>query len=148
MILWSGWKPDGIKDISDEIDRLFNDVSDRGRGRFLSDRGWSPLLDIYRKHGEIVVVVELPGFESGMVSVHVSEDMLILSGSRPEASVPGEVHSRIERTRGSFERAVTLPGPIDGANATAGFRNGLLRVTLPLVPAGKPRRIVISGEDD
>ncbi len=148
MILWSGWRPDGIRDIQDEINRILDDVSDRGQGRFLSDRGWSPLLDIYRKPGEIVVVVELPGFESGMVAVHVSEDTLILSGSRPEVSAPGEVHSRIERNKGIFERAVSLPGPIDGANATAGFKNGLLRVVLPLIPAGKPRRIVISREDD
>jgi HSP20 family protein len=148
MILWSGWIPDGIRDIQDEINRIFDDVSGIGQGRFLSDRSWSPLLDIYRKPGEIVVIAELPGFESGMVSVNVSEDTLVLCGIRPEASVPGEIHSRIERNTGCFERTVPLPGPIDGANATAGFRNGLLRVVLPLVPAREPRRIVISGEDD
>jgi HSP20 family protein len=144
----SGWVPDGIRDIRDGINRIFDELAEGSPGRFLTDRGWSPLLDIYREPGEVVVVAELPGFESGMLSISLTEDTLVIGGVRPEDASPGEVHTRIERNGGGFERAVSLPGPLDGDGARATFRNGLLRVVVPLLPEASPRKVTISGEDE
>jgi HSP20 family molecular chaperone IbpA len=43
-------------------------------------------------------------------------------------------------------RAVRLPATVDGSKVTAGFKNGLLTVTLPKAPAAKGNIIPIKAE--
>jgi hypothetical protein len=50
------------------------------------------------------------------------------------------------RSYGSFTRSFTLPQTVSGEGATAEYRNGVLRVTLPKREETKARRIEISGE--
>ena len=47
---------------------------------------------------------------------------------------------RMERSYGSFERAIPLPVEVDEAKAKAEFKNGVLRLTLPKRPGAQSRR--------
>ena len=44
---------------------------------------------------------------------------------------------------GRFERAFTLPMPVDSGKADASFENGILRLRLPKAEAHKPRKIEV-----
>jgi len=147
MYLYADWKREGIRDLQEEINRMFEEASGRMTRCFLGDCGWSPLVDIYEKEDEIVVVAELPGLSRECISIDVSDSVLTISGNRSDGSLTDEVHSRMERNQGKFERTFSLPGVIDGAKATAVFRDGLLRIALPRIPVEKPLRIDISGEE-
>jgi len=52
----------------------------------------------------------------------------------------------VERSYGSFTRSFTLPQMVSGDGATAEYRNGVLRVTLPKREEAKARRIEITSE--
>ena len=147
MYLYADWKREGIRDLQEEINRIFEEASGRKTRCFLGDCGWSPLVDIYEKEDEIVVVVELPGLSREAVSIDVSDSVLTISGNCSDDSLADEVHFRMERNQGKFERTFSLPGVIDGTKAAAVLRDGLLRITLPRVPVEKPLRIDISGEE-
>jgi HSP20 family protein len=50
-----------------------------------------------------------------------------------------------ERRSGSFQRAITLPVPVDSDKAQAQFEHGVLTLTLPKSEQAKPRQIKIGG---
>ncbi|TMD29851.1 MAG: Hsp20/alpha crystallin family protein [Chloroflexi bacterium] len=47
--------------------------------------------------------------------------------------------------RGSFERVVTFPRPIDTNNVQTKFENGILTIMLPVSEGSRPKRISITG---
>ncbi len=53
----------------------------------------------------------------------------------------------MERSYGSFTRSFTLPQTVSTEGATAEYRNGVLRVTLPKRQETKARRIEIGGDE-
>src|ERR1041385_152306 len=55
-------------------------------------------------------------------------------------------YHRVERAYGAFTRSFTLPQTVSPENATADYKNGVLRVVLHKREEVKARRIEIAGE--
>jgi HSP20 family protein len=49
----------------------------------------------------------------------------------------------MERAYGSFERAIPLPSEVDENGASAKYRRGVLRITLPKSRESRSRRITV-----
>ena len=47
-----------------------------------------------------------------------------------------------ERRYGSFRRSLQVPGSVDADKIEAGFKNGVLIVTLPKSPEAKKRKAI------
>jgi len=62
---------------------------------------------------------------------------------RLTANVREESYLRIERSTGPFHRRFTLPGSVAQDGIRARFQQGVLELTLPKGPAGKPQQITI-----
>jgi HSP20 family protein len=127
-----------------EMDRLFDDFT-RGWGlapsRFFEPRRWSeltPRVDVAETDKEIKVTAELPGMEEKDIRVTLAGGLLTLQGEKKaEAEEKGKNFHRLERTFGSFERAVELPAEVDPAKVEAAFKKGVLTVTLAKTPAAR-----------
>ena len=52
---------------------------------------------------------------------------------------------RFERVSGRFHRRFTLPDTADADNITARSTNGTLEITIPKLPAVRPRRITVEA---
>ena len=63
---------------------------------------------------------------------------------RPDLEEEGVTYHRRERPTGTFTRVVQLPAEVDADRVQAELSDGVLRVTLPKVPAAKPRRIEVA----
>jgi HSP20 family protein len=145
------WSPFGL--FSREVDRLFDDV---GRGWTLAPfRGAEartvgemvPRLDVSETDQEIKVTAELPGMDEKDVVVTLEGDVLTLKGEKKaEAEEKGKNFHRVERTYGSFQRMISLPAEVDATKVTAGFKKGVLTVTLAKSPATQTRKIEIKPE--
>lgn len=145
------WSPFGL--FSREVDRLFDDV---GRGwavapfRFLEPKSTGelvPRLDVSETEKEIKVAAELPGMDEKDVNVTLEGDVLTLKGEKKaEAEEKGKNFHRVERTYGSFQRVITLPAEVDATKVTAGFKKGVLTVTLAKSPAAQTRKIEVKPE--
>ena len=145
------WSPFGL--FSREVDRLFDDM---GRGwalgpiRFLEPRTATevvPRLDVSETEREVKVTAELPGMDEKDVTVTLEGDVLTLKGEKKaEAEEKGKNFHRVERTYGSFQRVITLPAEVDAAKVTAGFKKGVLTVTLAKSPASQTRKIEVKPE--
>jgi len=128
------------------MDSLFGDfLGDRPGAR----RDFVPRLDISESEKEVVVSVELPGMDEKDLEVNFSNGRLTISGEKKdEREEEGEDKSYhlLERSYGSFSRAVDLGDAVDAAKAGAVFKNGILTVKVPKAEAAKTRKIDIKGE--
>jgi len=130
-------------DLPDELGTLFN--------RFLT--GW-PMLEplegsdwwgmtTEENETELIIRMELPGFEPAEVNVNLNGDRLIVEAEHKEPE--GKNKERNGRYA-HVNRNVTLPSGIDLEKVEAIFRNGVLEVHIPRAPEAVGRRIEVKSE--
>lgn len=97
---------------------------------------WAPPADVYETGDAVVVEVEVPGTPADALHVVLEDDVLLVEGVKAATLAPGagaraERFLCAERIAGPFRRVLPLPHPVDGGQAWARLRDGLLTVTLP-----------------
>jgi HSP20 family protein len=121
-----------MRRLSEEMDRAFG--SSFGLTRSMGQRGvWSPAIEVRELDNQLEISAELPGMSKENVKLEVTEDQIVLEGERKveeEKKEKGFVRS--ERSYGHFYRAIPLPDGADPEKAKAEFKDGILRVTVPL----------------
>jgi len=124
--------------------RLFEDAFTRMVNEPRANRPWSPAVDIYETENELVLKADLPDVDLKDIDVRVENQTLTISGERKfEQEQSGKGYHRIERSYGSFVRSFAVPNTFDTEHIVAGFKNGVLSVTLPKKEAAKPRQIKV-----
>ncbi len=126
-----------------EIDRVFAQAL---RGFNLPAWPWQteaqeslfrPSLDITENEKAYTIKVEMPGVSKDDIQVSVEGDSLIVRGEKREERVEEEEHYHYsERSYGSFQRVLALPGDADPDDLKASFRDGILTVTIGRKPDG------------
>ena len=134
--------------LQEEVNRLFSTNLTRPFGEEGIGRGaWSPNVDIYENKDQIVLEAELPGMNRDDFDLTIENNVITLRGERRfEKKEESDNYHRVERAYGSFTRSFTLPQTVSADGATAEYRNGVLRVSLPKHEESKARRIQITGE--
>lgn len=102
-----------------------------------------PGLNIWRENDVITIEAELPGFRLEDLEVLVTDRDVTLRGERPAGQPQGATAIRLERAAGRFERSIRLPIEVDADRAQASLQHGVLRLTLPIADAVRPRRIEV-----
>jgi HSP20 family protein len=113
---------------SEEMDRWFE-------GRFAGGEAslWMPAVEVNEHDGKLEIVADLPGINESDVKVEVTDEGLVIQGERKrEREEKGERHYRSERSYGQFYRLIPLPENANLDQARAEFRNGELRVSVPV----------------
>ncbi|HEY1339984.1 MAG TPA: Hsp20/alpha crystallin family protein [Bryobacteraceae bacterium] len=124
--------------------RLFEDAFTRMLSEPRANRPWSPACDIYETENELVLKADLPDVDQKNIDVRVENQTLTISGERKfEREEESKGFHRIERSYGSFTRSFSVPNTFDTDKIAAGYKNGVLTVTLPKKEAAKPRQIKI-----
>lgn len=120
-----------------EIDRLFDDFT---RGftlepfRMLEERTrtFSPVVDVTESEKDITVTVELPGMDEKDIELSITDGQLTIQGKkREEKEEKKKGYYRMERSFGEFSRVIALPAGVETDKVSAGFRKGVLRITIP-----------------
>jgi HSP20 family protein len=124
--------------------RLFEDAFTRMVNEPRANRPWSPAVDIYETENELVLKADLPDVDLKDIDVRVENQTLTISGERKfEQEQSGKGYHRIERSYGNFVRSFAVPNTFDTEHIAAGFKNGVLSVTLPKKEAAKPRQVKV-----
>jgi len=100
-------------------------------------------VDVAHHDGEIVVTADVPGFEKENFDISVDDDRLTIRAESDMASSSDENddYVRRERHHRTMRRTIHLPVDVDGENAAATYRNGVLTVTMPVEAGGDVRHI-------
>ena len=104
----------------------------------------TPKVDVVDRDAEVVVRAELPGVAKEDLEVTVSADSVALKAhtSHEEKEEKGEYYRR-EMSYGAYQRTVALPHSVDGENASATFKDGVLEVTLPKVEKTPRNKVTV-----
>jgi len=129
-----------------EMDELFGDVL--GPGLTRGGGGFSPAVDVFYENptgGEparAVVHAELAGIDPAQISLEIEGRELVLSGHRRAAEADDRVYQQLEIDFGPFRRVIPLNADVVADEARATYRDGILRIELPLVQAERRSRQV------
>jgi HSP20 family protein len=127
----------GFPDLFDEMDRLWETfMPTPWRFRAAGSQRIMPALDIFEKDGKLHINAELPGMQDKDIEIEVADDVLTISGEkRDEREVKEDHYYRSERSYGSFQRQVALPAGADTDNVEAAFKDGVLKIAMPVKAA-------------
>jgi HSP20 family protein len=105
-----------------------------------------PAIDVSDDDKRYSITVELPGCNKDDVHVELQEGMLTIRGEKKnEREEKKENRRYVERSYGSFTRALRLPQDADAENMDASFKDGVLTVEIPKSEEAKPRTIAIKS---
>lgn len=125
-----------------EINRILEDIGD-GWDTFSSLR-MTPAVDYVETKDGAEITLELPGLTRDQVEIAVEDNRLTISGEKSASRKVGDPGYRImERNYGAFNRSVVLPRSVDGEQATATMKDGVLKITAPKRAGVESRKIAI-----
>lgn len=136
-----------IASLREEMDELFSRFwSGAGsNGGGLVSAGW-PSLDVSETDAEIQIKLDAPGMKAEELDIEITGDLVTISGTHAETQEEsGRKFHRVERRRGTFERAVRLPCTVDERKVDAQCRDGVLTVTLAKTEDTKTHKIRVKG---
>ncbi|MHB1075809.1 Hsp20/alpha crystallin family protein [Thiobacillus sp.] len=111
-------------------------------------QGWSMLGgDVFEDDNRLVVRLEIPGLEKDDLGIEIQDNALVVSGEKRFERQSTEGRWRVVQCAyGHFRRVVPLPVGVKADEASARYKNGVLRVELPKAVAGRQKAITISVE--
>ena len=122
-----------------EIDRLTEEmVSGTRTARMVP-------MDVYRRGDAYVVELDVPGVDPGSIDLSIDRNTLTVRAERTPAAREGDEVLVAERPQGSFTRQLALGDGLDTESVTADCDHGVLRLTIPVAPAAKPRKVEIKA---
>ncbi|WP_174552103.1 Hsp20/alpha crystallin family protein [Nocardia sienata] len=103
-------------------------------------------MDAWREGDDFLVELDLPGIDPDSLDLDVERNVVTVRASRPELD-PGRSMLAAERTRGVFSRQLFLGENLDTNAIRADYRDGVLRLVIPVSEQAKPRKIEIARHD-
>ncbi len=112
----------------DPFERFFG----TGLPALFGDETLVPALDVSESEKTYTVTAELPGMDKKDIQITFTDGILSIKGEKKsEREEKGEDYCLMERQYGSFSRSVRIPGEVDGEHVDAGYKDGVLTVTVP-----------------
>ena len=117
--------------LTQEVERLFDEMIHQPWGFCREIRGWNPSVDLFETTDALILEADLPGVRAEDVNVEVKDGELVLQGSRSfEKSHNNGKYHTMERCCGDFVRRMKLPQSILDDEIQVEFRDGVLRAIL------------------
>lgn len=131
------WNPYAeIRHMQNEMERMFDDSFSRFHIRTpIGSLNKTPDADLQEKTDRYIVTVDAPGADQSSMDVKLEGQVLRISirteQAKDEAEDKSGEYRYRERFVGQFERALTLPGPVNAAKMTTDYHSGVLTITIP-----------------
>ena len=131
-----------------EMDRLWDTFLEGDvRKGSKEDSAWLPSVDVSETKNDVVVKAELPGMDPKDIDITLSDGHLMIKGQKKhEKEEKDEDYHFVERSYGSFVRAVHLPKEVKHDKISASYKNGVLKVVLPKSEEAKTKDVKIKVE--
>jgi HSP20 family protein len=148
----AGFAGDPFLSLHREMNRLFDDAFRGVSGQPSQGQGTEgsmlmPHMDVSENERGLTICAELPGVSENEIDIRLEDDVLVIRGEKKfERKDEKENYHFMERSYGTFQRAIRLPGPVDPDQVKASFENGVLTVFLPKnEQQQRSRRIQVQG---
>ena len=103
-------------------------------------------MDAWREGDHFVLEFDLPGVSAESIDLDVERNVLTIRAERVAQNGDWQMLAS-ERPRGAFSRQLVLGDNLDLEHIEAGYRDGVLRLVVPVAEKAKPRKIEVRSED-
>jgi HSP20 family protein len=100
-------------------------------------------MDAWRDGDEFHVEFDLPGINADSLDLDIENNVVTVRAERAPVDSSREMLAA-ERPRGVFSRQLVLGNNLDTGRITADYRDGVLRLVIPVAEKAKPRKITVS----
>ena len=124
------------------FDRFFNnELMDWNLSNFSSTNTSLPAVNVKENENEFLIEVAAPGMDKKDFNIKIHNNVLTVSSEKKdEKEEKNEKFTRKEFSYQSFQRSFTVAeNAVDSEKITAGYSNGILRITLPKREEVKPK---------
>jgi HSP20 family protein len=120
-----------------------NPATDTAHWRIISrPHAWRPLTDVYETEDAMIIRVEVAGVRESDFTISLIDRNLSIHGIRQDTSERRAYH-QMEIAFGEFHTEVELPYQVISDKVEAIYRDGFLRITLPIA---LPKHIKVEGD--
>jgi HSP20 family protein len=102
-------------------------------------------MTAWRRGEEFVVELDMPGVRREDVELTVERNVVTVRARRPDTREEGDEVVINERPFGEYTRQLFLGDNLDAGRLSGELRDGVLRLTIPVSEASKPRRIEVGS---
>lgn len=127
-----------------ELDRLAQQLMGTGT----TNRPAIMPMDAWREDDQFVLEFDLPGVAPESIDLDVERNVLTIRAERVSNNNGDWQMLANERVRGAFSRQLVLGDNLDLDKIEAGYRDGVLRLKVPVAEKAKPRKIEIQTSED
>lgn len=109
-----------------------------------TDAAMMPPVDVIEDASGIILFADLPGVSKETLNLQLETNSLTIEG-QVALTIPQEMessHAEVKVPR--YRRTFTLSKELDGEKATAEFKNGVLKLSIPKAQHAQPRKIEIN----
>ena len=103
-------------------------------------------MDAWREGDVFFVEFDLPGIDQDTLDLDIERNVVTVRAERPAVD-PNREMLATERPRGIFSRQLVLGENLDTDRIEAAYREGVLRLRIPVAERAKPRKITIGRGD-
>ncbi len=105
-------------------------------------------MDIFEGDDVLYITIPLAGINLEEISITLSDNILSVSGVREIPEFIDTIHSKKYYVQecfwGKFSRSIVLPSVVDSSSINASAENGILTISLPMIPKGNNGEIKIT----
>ncbi|HSH18057.1 MAG TPA: Hsp20/alpha crystallin family protein [Candidatus Saccharimonadales bacterium] len=140
----------GLTSLHSQLDDIFNSFVAPTSGR--ATQG-IPAMDVYTEGDkQLTAEVQAPGFTPEDVEVTVNNGVLEIKGEKHDKEEPSGKDKKnymVRESHARFYRSIVLPKHADADNISAGFKDGVLKVSVPFKELPQPKKVTIgTGKPD
>ncbi len=106
-------------------------------------RGTFPPVNVGTTPDQVEVYLFAPGLDPKGLDLAIQQNLLTISGRRSIGADANAEYYRRERFEGDFRRVISLPDDVDPDRVEAGYREGVLRISVKRREAARPRQIEV-----
>ncbi len=143
LVKWEPFRE--VSRLRREMDRLWEDFFGPGpRAPRPWAEEWAPAVDVAETPDKLTVKAEVPGIDPKNIDISLVGDVLTIKGEKKsEREETKENYHLVERSYGSFSRAIRLPAAVNADKIEARYEKGVLSITCPKKEEVKPKAITI-----
>ncbi len=138
----------------DAMDRIFDSffrAPFSALGRMSSARGAQndPVIELYENAQELTAYVYAPGIPQDAFEISITGDTLTIKAERKplftaaDGTTSHTPWSGLAVSSGSFNASYNLPVEVDTESVQAGFKDGVLTVSMPKTQAAQPKQVKV-----
>ena len=128
------WDPyQEMQRMQNEMEQVFGDSFSRFHLHSKNRLTKSPRFDLKEESDRYLVTLDIPGGEPSSLDVNIDGRQLSISIKTEHSNEQKDDNQyyRQERFSGTYQRSITLPGPVKQSAMTSQYKNGVLTITLP-----------------